>query len=226
MSDPRDSYIRKVVRGRSFADIGGLWGTVNEKVSVAHRHGATALAMIDISGPELWDLFEERRQTLGLPEVRCIQGDILTLAESSPPQFDVVHCSGLLYHVPSPLQLLMALRKMTREYLVLASAVSGTSVKSSEGALEIPEAALLFVPALKGRERAILRSYWERFVGDGAIGITRDTASWQPDDFAAWWWLPTVEALRAMCEVAGFHCKDGAHFWNNNAYVLLLSVRG
>ena len=31
--DLRDDYIRRVVRGRSFADVGGLWGTVNEKVS-------------------------------------------------------------------------------------------------------------------------------------------------------------------------------------------------
>ena len=39
MRDVRDTYIRQVVAGKSFADIGGLWGTVNEKVSVAHTHG-------------------------------------------------------------------------------------------------------------------------------------------------------------------------------------------
>lgn len=227
MSDPRDQYIGKVVKGKSFADVGGLWGTVNEKVSVAHRYGASSLAMIDISGPELWAPFEERRQALGLPEVRCIRGDVIALAETSPgPKFDVVHCSGLLYHMPNPMQLLVALRKMTSEYLVFTSAVSSTVVKSDQGVLEVPRAAALFVPALQGKEREILSSYWQRFVGNGAIGLTHAAASWNPDDFAPWWWLPTVEALRAMCEVTGFHCKDGAHFWNNNAYVLLLSVRG
>ena len=39
MSDVRDTYISQVVAGKSFADVGGLWGTVNEKVSVAHTHG-------------------------------------------------------------------------------------------------------------------------------------------------------------------------------------------
>src|SRR5215203_3013979 len=33
--DPRDSYIAEVVKGRSFADVGGLWHTVNEKISFA-----------------------------------------------------------------------------------------------------------------------------------------------------------------------------------------------
>jgi len=27
-----------------------------------------------------------------------------------------------------------------------------------------------------------------------------------------------------MCRVAGFYDEDGAYFWNNNAYVLLLRV--
>ena len=34
MTDVRDTYIAQVVAGKSFADVGGLWGTVNEKVSV------------------------------------------------------------------------------------------------------------------------------------------------------------------------------------------------
>ena len=49
MRDVRDTYIRQVVAGKSFADVGGLWGTVNEKVSVAHAYGARALTMIDVS---------------------------------------------------------------------------------------------------------------------------------------------------------------------------------
>jgi hypothetical protein len=35
-SDPRDVFLGRVARGRTFADVGGLWGVVNEKVSVAH----------------------------------------------------------------------------------------------------------------------------------------------------------------------------------------------
>jgi len=187
MRDLRDRYIGKVVKGKAFADIGGLWGTVNEKVSVAHRHGASTLAMIDVAprGHELWQLFEERRQELGVPEVHCISGDIMTLVDTNTcPRFDVVHCSGVLYHMPNPLQLLIALCKITREHLLLNSVITATRVESDVGVLEVPHAASLFVPALEGRERAILKSYWERFVGNGAVGLTSETTPWQLDDFS------------------------------------------
>lgn len=226
MNDPRDEYISQVAKGKSFADVGGLWGTVSEKVSVAHSHGASALTMIDVASPadEEWRLFEERRRNLGLPSVSCISGDVVTLVETnSCPQFDVVHCSGVLYHIPDPVRLVAALRKITRDYLVLCSAVTATKVESDDGTLHVPDAAALFIPALQNRERAILSSYWRRFVGDQALGITAPQPSWQLDDFSPWWWLPTVEALKAICTVAGFRFHKGTYFWNDNTYVLLLS---
>jgi SAM-dependent methyltransferase len=225
MSDPRDKYISRVVKGKSFADVGGLWGTVNEKVSVAYQYGAFALSMIDITPPgqDLWSKFEDRRRALGLPEVQCISADILSIGDSLPEvRFDVVHCSGVLYHVPDPVRLLLSLRKITCKYLVLTSSVTGTQVLSDEGTLSVPEGAALFIPALKGRERAIIKSYWLQFVT--AFGLTSEVASWRSNDFGLWWWLPTVQALTSMCEAAGFRREDGAYFWNDNAYVLLLSV--
>ena len=229
MTDPRDQYIARVVKGRSFADVGGLWGTVNEKVSVAHRCGASELTMIDLSlpGRELWRLFEERRRALGVPEVRCISSDILILAESaSCPEFDVVHCSGVLYHTPDPLRFLVALRKITREWLVLTSSITATRVKTKQGVLELPRAAALFLPALQGRERAIVKAHWQPFLGDeNIVGLLGDPETLRPDDFAPWWWLPTVEALRGMCAVAGFAFEEGTYMWGDNAYVQLLSAR-
>ncbi len=228
MSDVRNTYISRVVAGKSFADVGGLWGTVNEKVSVAHMYGARTLTMIDISPPdsELWALFDERRRVLRLPAVECVSADILTLAEADPcPQFDVVHCSGVLYHMPEPVRFLRALRKITRKSLVLTSAITAPRVESAQGVLEVPAAAMLCIPALQGRERAIVQSYWQGIVGDGAFGITQEVAEWSFEDFGPWWWLPTAEALRAMCAVAGFRYEAGAPSWNGNAYTLRLSVR-
>ena len=228
MNDVRDTYIGQVVAGKSFADVGGLWGTVNEKVSVAHTHGACALTMIDISpvDSDLWTLFEQRRHTLRLPTVECVSGDILTLAEAEPcPQFDVVHCSGVLYHMPEPMRFLYALRRVTRESLVLTSAITATRIEGEKGVLEVPAAAMLCIPALGGREREIVQSYWQGVVGDGAFGLTQELSEWHPEDFAPWWWLPTAEALRTMCEVVGFRCETGSPSWNGNAYTLRLSVR-
>ncbi|MCS6912680.1 MAG: methyltransferase domain-containing protein [Myxococcales bacterium] len=223
--DPRDAFLARVVRGQSFADVGGLWGTVSEKVSVAHQHGARELTMIDIVPPdhELWAAFEDRRHRLGLPEVRCLSGDIIRLANGpEPPVFDVVHCSGVLYHLPNPMAFLAAMRKVTRRHLVLSSSVTATRLENAHGRLEVPRSAALFVPALRGRERDIVRGHWQPLVGQGAIGLTSDLERWHPEDYVPWWWLPTPDALRALCECAGFRCLDEAPYWENHAYTLLL----
>jgi 2-polyprenyl-3-methyl-5-hydroxy-6-metoxy-1,4-benzoquinol methylase len=115
--DPRDQYISRVVTGRSFADVGGLWGIVNEKVSVAHHYGATKLAMIDITPPkhELWQRFDERCHVLKIPEVQRISSDVAKIGEILPSvHFDVVHCSGVLYHMPDPMRFLLSLKQLTR----------------------------------------------------------------------------------------------------------------
>jgi hypothetical protein len=185
VADPRDEYVGRVVAGKSFADIGGLWGTVNEKCSVAHRHGANDLAMIDRVDEQngLWRQFEERRRELSLPPVRCISSELVELSNSpDPPVFDVVHCSGVLYHIPNPVQILVALRKITREHLVLASCITATTVKSELGTLTIPAGAALFVPALRGREREIVNAHWAKTVSDNAIGLTRELPKWDPED--------------------------------------------
>ena len=226
MSDPRDAFIARVVRGKSFADVGGLWGTVNEKVSVAHAAGAASLAMVDISERgDRWTDFEARRRQLGVPDVRTVQGDIQELVETTPDLvFDVVHCSGVLYHLPEPLRLLRALRKAAREHVVFTSAVTATTIENAAGTLRIPDSAALFVPALSGTEREILRAHWEPVLGDGAHGITKDVPRWRIEDFGPWWWLPTPAALKAMCEAAGFRVRDQGFFWNDNAFTQLLEV--
>jgi hypothetical protein len=223
-SDPRDEFISRVVRGRSFVDVGGLWGTVNERVSIAHQHGANSLAMIDVSPSdgELWSLFEERRRALKLPDVQCVSGDVLTLDKTMPGlRFDVVHCSGVLYHMPDPVLFLAALHRLTTRHLILTSSVTATTIRNKKGVLEMPGGAVLFIPGLQTRERSILKSHWEKITT--AVGLTTDS-EWNPADFGPWWWLPTVESLKAMCMSAGFRCIDGAYCWNNNAYTLLLSV--
>lgn len=227
MNDARDSFIAQVVRGRTFADVGGLWGTVNEKVSVAHAAGARSLAMIDVSshdGP-LWDAFDERRRLLQLPDVQCIVGDVLEVVERERGlAFDVVHCSGVLYHAPDPMRLLVALRQLTRRHLILSSSIIPTTISNDAGELHVPAAGALFVPALAGAEKAVLRAHWWPIVGDGAIGLTRDVTAWNPADFGPWWWLPTVPALEAMSRAAGFTVEAVAPHWRGYAATLLLEV--
>ena len=226
--DLRDEFIGRVAQGASFADIGGLWGTVNEKVSVAHRHGAGRLAMIDVStaASPWWTAFEERRQTLGVPPVECVSADIVQLtAQSHHRQYDVVHCSGVLYHLPDQMSLLVALKKLARRHVVLTSVITPTRIENAEGVLEIPECGSIFVPALADRERAIVRAHWRQILGGvDAVGLTTDVARWDTADFAPWWWIPTMSTFLAMCVSAGFSVQDAGASWGGYAVTALLAV--
>ena len=82
----------------------------------------------------------------------------MTLVETnSCPQFDVLHCSGVLYRIPDPMRLVAALRKITQDYLVLCSAVTATKVESDDGTLPVPDTAALFIPALQNRNARFCR---------------------------------------------------------------------
>jgi len=228
MSDIRDVFISRVVDGRSFAEVGGLWGTVNEKVSVAHQRGAQTLAMFDTApeGHMWWQKFEERRTSLNVPDVRCVSGDIINVVETtSQTPHDVVHCSGVLYHMPDPLRLLTALRKLARRHVILTTVVSQARYENEEGVVDVPAGGMLFVPGLGARERAVLRLHWTRVYGQDAAIATFERAIWSVGDFGPWWFMPTVPALEGMCRAAGFDVLDSAPTWAGNAQTLLLGVR-
>lgn len=225
--DVRDRFIQRVVKGRTFAEVGGLWGTVNEKASVAHAAGARELTMIDVALPDgkWWLAFEQRRQELDLPPVRAVSGDIMQLASTDASlRFEVVHCSGILYHVPDPLLFVQSLRKITSDYLILTSSITETDIRNDAGRVQVPKSGALFLPALDAVEKAVLKRHWSDVVPDNALGLTLEIERWDLSDFGPWWWLPTTEVLAAMCRVAGFDVVDLEHLWNGHAATLLLKT--
>lgn len=226
--DPRDRYLSSVVSGKTFAEVGGLWGTVNERVTVAHAAGARELTMIDIhpAGGPLWTAFEARRRAEGVPSVRHVSGDVMQLAPvDATLRFDVVHCSGILYHVPDLFTFLTALRTITREHLILTTSITETHIANEAGELHIPDGSALFLPALSPSEKAVLKAHWWPTLGDMSLGLTRDIAEWKLTDFGPWWWLPTTPALLRMCEIAGFEVRAHEHLWNGHAATVLLRTR-
>jgi hypothetical protein len=229
MLDIRNQYIAQVVGNKSFAEVGGLWGTVNEKVSVAHQGGATALTMIDITSVDhdpmqLWSKFRDRMKDLAIQNYHCMSQDICRLLEiSDAPQFDVVHCSGVLYHHPNPILLLAALRRITRCHLVLTSAVAQQVIQNDLGAYHLPPSAALFVPALSEQEFQVQSCYWKKVVTPMAQGLT-ERSFFDLNDFGPWWWLPTPSTMLAMCETVGFKAVDLDLTWNNNALTILLET--
>ncbi|GIK40755.1 MAG: hypothetical protein BroJett011_45880 [Chloroflexota bacterium] len=223
-SDFRDECIARVVKGKTFADVGGLWGTISEKVSVAHKYGAASLTMVDIQaeGNEWWQKFDDRMHQLGVTEYKCVSTDICnpSLATLLQP-FEVVHCAGVLYHHPNPMVMLVALRSITKQYLILSSVITQQVIKNEKGTYTIPPSGVVFVPALNDAERAILKVYWDKI--GAAFGLT-EKYTYRLDDFAPWWWLPTAPALLAMCQAAGFKVLEHALIWNNDALTVLLEV--
>jgi hypothetical protein len=221
-SDIRDRFIKRVVNGKSFADVGGLWGVINEKVSVAHAAGATSLSMIDFTPPEgeLWTHFTDRMKELSIGKYGKISGDICELSDA---HFEVVHCSGVLYHHPTPMTILAALREVTREHLILTSAITQETIRNEEGIYRVAPSGAIFIPALDSRERAILGRYWKD-AGAEIDGI-HSKIEFSVDEFGPWWWIPTRYTLVAMCRAAGFDVVGEGHSWNNNAYTVLLRAQ-
>ncbi|MEG4445167.1 tetratricopeptide repeat protein [Microcoleus sp. AT9_B5] len=225
--DIRDRYIARVAKGKTFAEVGGLWGTVSEKVSVASKYGAVSLTMIDAMPASIhwWQDFCDRMTSLNIANYNCINRDItqIQLAEIGNP-YDVVHCAGVLYHHPHPLQILTSLRQITGEYLILTSAITQEVIENERGRYEIPASGVIFIPALGEAERAILTAYWQQHTdGSPILGVIQK-AVFDINDFGPWWWLPTASALESMCKVAGFKVLDKGWTWNNNALTLLLGI--
>lgn len=222
--DVRDTYLAEVVKDRSFAEIGGLWGAVNEKVSAAHRAGASALTMIDVmpADDEWWARFRSRMGELGIPRFDCVVGDATQLPVGP---FDVIHCSGVLYHVPCPIQFLTRVRERVREHLVLTSAVIPRRIENGVGVLEVPEGGALFVPAMDPRDKAVYTQYWQADSEAAMWGVNRDFGHFTLDNYVPWWWLMTVSSIREMARVCGFEPVKDAPLWSGTAHTFLLRCR-
>lgn len=226
-SDPRNQFIAEVVADQTFADVGGLWGVVNEKVSVAWRHRARDLTMIDVTPdtPDpagLWYKFRERMTKLNVDRYTCLSKDICDPTLAQQASFDVVHCSGVLYHHPHPLIMLEALRAITRRHLILTSSILPEVIENEYGRYQLPSSGVLFVPALNEVEFKIVKTFWEQ-AGVQAHGLTQ-RVSFRLRDFGPWWWLPTASTLTAMCEVIGFKVAKSQLTWDGKALVLLLDI--
>ena len=139
-------YIRQYVKGgKSFVDIGCMWGVNGEYAFVAEEAGATEVKGVDVFGPT--PEFEEKKRQRN-SNVEFILGDAIdarTIARVGV--VDVVFCAGVLYHHPAPYDLLVALRKMCREHLILRT----STIPEING---LPNAAVYW-PMLGERDRKL-----------------------------------------------------------------------
>jgi hypothetical protein len=184
-------HIREHAPGKSFADIGCMWGVNGAYSFLAEEMGAAPVKAVDVFGPtpEFEQESAARRSA-----VEFILGDATdeeTIARIG--MVDVVFCAGVLYHHPSPFDLLVALRRMCRRTLILRT----STIPEIHG---LPNAAV-FYPQLAARPRRL----WNLARGgiSGQVGIE---TPFQPEEgYGNWFWGLTPSCVRSMLETAGFN---------------------
>jgi hypothetical protein len=134
------------------------------------------------------DRFKERQRET---PVEYVQGDITDPhIVDRIGAIDLALCSGVLYHHPSPYEILLGLRRLCRETLILSTAT-------------IPEMALpgaaIYLPGLTPRDR-------QRWLGTtGTSSQLALGSSFRPDvSYANWFWLMTPSCVQNLIETAGF----------------------
>jgi SAM-dependent methyltransferase len=183
--------IARYVPGRTFVDVGCMWRVHGAYSFFASASGAAAVTGIDLAPatPE----FTQRNAELGEP-VRFARGDLNDpKIDEWAGVFDVVFCSGVLYHVPNPVFSLSQLRRVCRETLILTSATLPER--------DVPNTAVLLA-GLDDRSRAKL-TYPTQFNKRGL-----DSAFDPSRGYGNWVWLPTPSCVRAMVTLAGFTVRE------------------
>ena len=183
--------IARHVRGRTFIDVGCMWGVHGAYAFHALDGGATQVTGVDLMSPSpefvTRNLAYEGR-------VRFVQGDINDPSTAAAlGTADVVFCAGVLYHVPNPLLTLEHLRRICAGTLLLGSATIPEQRQ--------PQTAV-FLPFLSPRARRAL-SYRS---ADVKIGL--DTDFVRGERYANWFWGLTASAVEAMVRAAGFEVRD------------------
>ena len=183
-------YIRRHAPGRSFADIGCMWGVNGEYSFVAEEAGATAVKAVDVFGPT--PEFDDKHRARS-SKVEFILGDATrrdTLERIG--EVDVVFCAGVLYHHPSPFDLLAALRRICRQTLILRT----STIPEVRG---LPNAAVYF-PMLDVKARGLwnLKSL-------GLVHQAGISNEFQPaEGYGNWFWGLTPSCLESLLKTAGF----------------------
>lgn len=188
-----EAYIRGHAPGRSFLDVGGMWGINGAHSFMAEEAGAKRVVCLDLDRTAE---FDERKKRTG-SSVEFVQGDA-TQADvlERLGVSDVVWCFGVLYHVPDPHALLRSPRRLCKEKLLLES----LTIPDVPGN---PQAAMYF-PKLDPRARRL----WNMFKRGSAsvqYGIrSTTTRRWLRQQLLGL----SPSCVRALLETAGFRVDE------------------
>lgn len=233
--DNVDKWIAERVDGMSFVDIGGIgeWCT-NERMTWAQLNGASRSAVADIAAPEskLWTVYHREMAAHGLTGIEEYPdtdvNDRASLERIGA--FDFVNCTGIFYHCPNPVHVMMNLARVTGKYLITNTVVIPDVIENSVGRVEFPKASAAFMPGLSGHEREVLREHYkglnlfvDRFApplesqAEAALPFVRGgDATWLP-----YWFLFTQTAFEALVNLSGMKVLE-REVWRNHTLKFLL----
>ncbi len=229
----KSDWIARVAPDRTFADVGGLWGTVNEMTSVALQAGAAHAAMIDIQPPgnTWWHAFDERMASLGLSNYSCLHADATRDGfRERAGVYDVVYCSDVIYHLPDPLSLLLNLRGITHEHMILTSMYVPEVISNEAGEIDLRGGGAILAHAMVDKtKREVMQRYFDK-MGLQVAGISLPLN--EPlvledgsGNTSPWWWLMTPALLRSMLEIAGFDVIEEGDSWAERSRSFLCKVK-
>ncbi|WP_187278872.1 class I SAM-dependent methyltransferase [Methylobacterium sp. WL12] len=180
------NLISQCAPGRSFVDIGCMWGINGHMCFLAEQKGAASVTGVDVA--EATEAFKKRHRETG-SKIRFVHGDFHDPGvQSKIGLIDVVYCSGVLYHVPNPLETLIGLRKICGQTLILATAAIPE--------MEVRNAAV-FWPHLDAAQRRL----WDQKIGI-QVGIT---SAYDPSEgYGNWIWGMSPSCIESMLTIAGF----------------------
>lgn len=170
-----------------------MWGVDGEYAFLAEEAGATRVVAVDVFGPT--PEFEEKRVSRG-SRVDFVLGDITSPATiDAVGQVDVVFCAGVLYHHPSPYDLLVALRRICGDTLILRT----STIPEVRG---LPNAAVFF-PMLDARGRDL----WN-LKRLGVLHQAGISGEFDPGQgYGNWFWGLTPSCLESLLQTAGFRVE-------------------
>ena len=159
---------------------------------------------------------------LKIHKYSTLSGDIVTIPCGS---FDVTHSSGILYHLPSPMEYLTALRRITLEYCILTSASVPRKVENEYGILDLSGGKVLYVPIMSDEEKRIYGKFYSG--DDGAVVFGANNQDrFSRTNYVPWWWILTGEAIASMCRSAGWEVVEMSENWGGRAHTFLLKNTG
>jgi len=182
--------VQKIFQGevpdRSFADLGCMWNCHGAYGFYAEAIGAREPILAVDLGPQT-PTFRSLHAALD-SRLAFRQADILTMEVAPEERYDVVFCSGVLYHAPDPMRLLAAITSIVADTLILTTHT-----------IEGSEPVLRFYPYDPRPE-----TYpWETLAGGRELRFQV-----RYPDAAPWWFAPTEMCVDSMLRTLGLRVVD------------------